>query len=223
MQRVGSRVWRIVALVAVANVAVAAPAIAQGARRPDAACPACGRNLILNSGADQGPGTNDDTVVKVPHWKGTGAFTAAQYAWGGGDISNTTPGPKNHGKNYFYGGPDAAKSTGTQLIAVAAGGVSSGKAHFTLSGWLGGYSSQSDDCALYATFENSAGAPLDIVHVGPVTAAQRKDNSELLLRSTTGLVPAKTATVKVQLVMIRYDGSDNDGMADSLSLVFTNS
>jgi hypothetical protein len=52
--------------------------------------------------------------------------------------SRTSPGPKNPGANYFYGGPDSAVSTGTQEISVAAGGVTTGKVHYTLAGWLGG-------------------------------------------------------------------------------------
>jgi hypothetical protein len=48
-------------------------------------------------------------------------------------------------------------STGTQEISVAAGGVTTGKVHYTLAGWLGGYSSQADHAVLDLTFENSKG------------------------------------------------------------------
>src|ERR1700735_4036867 len=111
---------------------------ARGARAP--VCPACRHNLILNPGADAAKGTSTDSVVKVPHWKGTHGFTAATYFWGhsGGDLLPSSPGPKNRGANYFYGGPASAVSTGTQEIAVAAGGVATGKVHYTLAGWLGG-------------------------------------------------------------------------------------
>jgi hypothetical protein len=175
----------------------------------------------LNPGADAGPGTNSDSVVKVPDWKGTGGFTAAQYAWSGGDVSPATPGPKNRGKNYFYGGPDAATSIGTQVIAVPAGAVSSGKVHFVLSGWLGGYSSQGDNAALTVAFLNSNGSALAAGKIGPVTETQRNGNSELLYRHLTGVVPAATTEASIQLVISRTDGSDNDGMADNLGLVFS--
>ncbi len=59
-----------------------------------ATCPSCGHNLVLNPGAEAGPGSNTDSVVKVPDWKPGGGFTAAQYAWGGGDITATTPARK---------------------------------------------------------------------------------------------------------------------------------
>ncbi len=211
------------ALVALPTVGVTAGVAAGQQPAAVMACPSCGHNLVLNPGAEAGPGTNNDTVVKVPDWKQAGGFTAAQYAWGGGDITATTPGPKNRGKNYFYGGPDAARSTGTQMIKVAAAGISAGKASYVLSGWLGGYSSQGDNAQVYMTFENAAGSSLAQTSLGPVTAGQRADSSELLFRQTTGAVPAATRTVVVKLVMSRTDGSDNDGMADNLSLVFSGS
>ncbi len=156
----------------------------------------------------------------MPGWKPKGNFTAASYSWSGGDVSATSHGPKHRGKNYFYGGPDAAKSTGTQLIKVGAKGISGGKVHYTLSGWLGGFSSQRDRTVVTVTFENGKGAALATAHIGPVTAKQRKDTSEFLLRSATGTVPAGTRNLQVKIVMTRTDGSDNDGLADNLSLTF---
>jgi hypothetical protein len=187
-------------------------------------CPSCGHNLILNPGADAAKGTSSDSVVKVPHWKGTHGFTAATYAWGksgGGDLSPTSPGPKNRGANYFYGGPDSAVSTGTQVISVAAGGITTGKVHWTLAGWLGGFSSQADHAVLDLTFENAKGKAIATYGIGPVTEAQRRGVSKLLLRQRTGVVPTGTRELKIELILTRDAGSDNDGLADSLSLVFT--
>jgi hypothetical protein len=66
------------------------------------ACAICGHNLINNPGAEAGRGTQDDTVVDVPGWTRTeGSFTAASYAWSGGDLSAKTPGPLDRGQNYF--------------------------------------------------------------------------------------------------------------------------
>ena len=99
-----------------ASVGLLAPV----ARAATAGCPICGTNLINNPGAEAGPGTQNDSVVKVPGWKSTGgSFTVASYAWSGGDLSPTTPGPPHRGKNYFYGGPGGAVSTGTQTLSLA--------------------------------------------------------------------------------------------------------
>jgi hypothetical protein len=208
----------LISTVAAATAAIVPSAVASAS--PASSCPSCGHNLIANSGAESGMGTSSDSVVKVPHWKGTGGFTAAAYSWSGGDLSATTPGPKHRGKNYFYGGPDAAKSTGTQTDKVAAGGVSGGKVHFRLSGWLGGYDGQGDYATLTVTFLSGKGKALSTTTIGPVTEAQRKGNSELLLRTKSGTVPSATRGVRFSLVMIREAGSDNDGLADNLSLTF---
>jgi len=75
---------------------------------------------------------------------------------------------------------------------------------------------------LDVTFENAKGKAIGkTVGIGPVTEAQRGGVSELLFRSRTGVVPAGTRELKVELIMTREAGSDDDGLADSLSLVFT--
>jgi hypothetical protein len=222
---VSSRTVRSLLLVAAATVAgipaVFGSAAAGATQVGSSSCPSCGHNLIANPGAEKGKGANSDTKVKVPDWRPTGSFTAVLYTWSAGDLSPTSPGPKDRGKNYFYGGPDAAKSTGTQLIKVAPGGIKGGKVRYTLSGWLGGYDSQGDHAVLTATFENAAGKKLGSAAIGPVTEAQRKGVSELLFRTRSGAVPAGTRLVLMKLVMIREAGSDDDGLADNLSLEFT--
>jgi hypothetical protein len=205
---------------AIATVATAVPIAASASESAPHACPSCGHNLIANPGAEAGKGANSDTRVKVPDWKQTGGFTATLYTWDGGDVNAKSAGPKDRGKNYFYGGPAAAKSTGTQLFRVAAGGIGSGKVRYALSGWLGGYSSQGDYATLTVTFENAKGKALASAKIGPVTEAQRKGVSKFLFRSKAGAVPAGTRLVQVKLVMIREAGSDNDGLADNLGLTF---
>ena len=197
---------------------------------------ACGANLITNPGAEAGRGTMANTVLPVPGWTTTGGFTAAAYSWSDGDLSPTTPGPSDRGKNYFYGGPSSATSTGTQLITLP-DRVSTAKATYTLSGWVGGFSNQGDNATLFVTWENSAGQPLVATRrgvggfpggllvsaqVGPVTLAQRDGGTtELLSRQVSGPVPAAAHLAKVVLVMQRTGGTDNDGLADNLSLVLS--
>jgi hypothetical protein len=68
------------------------PPSSGGQPGPTSSCPACGHNLIENPGAEAGPGAGSNNSVPVPDWKATGAFTADQYAWSGGDYSAKTPG-----------------------------------------------------------------------------------------------------------------------------------
>jgi hypothetical protein len=208
-----------VSVVAASSMAIM-PGVATAAARPNFTCPACGRNLIANPGAEAGKGANGDSVVKVPDWKVTGDFTAELYT-SGEDLSPTSAGPGNRGKNYFYGGPYATQSTGSQVIKVGTRGISSGKVTYVLSAWLGGYSGQGDYTTLTATFETSAGKALSKVTIGPVTAAQRHDTSELLERQSTGVVPTSTVNIKIEMVMVKLVGGDDDGLADNLSLVFS--
>jgi hypothetical protein len=191
-------------------------------------CPVCGPNLILNPGAERGAGTTADSVVAVPGWtRSKGSFTSASYAWGGGDLSATTPGPTSRGKNYFYGGPDPSNggsvAEGTQTISLSRGASAIKKGNVTaiLSGWLGGYSGQGDDAKLSVSFLGTSGKVLATTTIGPVTAAQRKNTSELLERSAKTTVPAGSTSAEFTLVMTRASGSDNDGMADDLSLVLS--
>jgi hypothetical protein len=208
------------AVISAAAFAITPSAAEAGSAPVVGPCHACGRNLIANPGAEAGKGTSTDSIVKVPDWKQTGAFTAATYAWDA-DLSTTTPGPTKRGKNYFYGGPSAMLSTGTQVITVGTGGISSGRVSYVLSAWLGGYSDQPDNAQLIVTFENSAGTALKTRTIGPVTVAQRHDVSGLFFRQHTGKVPAETRKIKVELEMMLREGGDNDGLADNLSLVFS--
>jgi hypothetical protein len=214
------RVLTACAVVAAAAFAITPPVAEAGSAPVAGPCHACGRNLIANPGAEAGKGTATDSVVKVPDWKQTGAFTAAQYAWDA-DLSTTTPGPTNRGKNYFYGGPSAMLSTGTQVIKVGTGGISSGRVSYVLSAWLGGYSDQPDNAELIVTFESASGTALKTTKIGPVTVGERHDVSGLFFRQHTGKVPAGTEKIKVELEMMLREGGDNDGLADNLSLVFS--
>jgi hypothetical protein len=211
----------VVVSVAGTSLAAASGTSAHSEAAPAIHCAACGHNLIKNGGAEAGKGANADVKVKVPDWTPTKHFTAARYTWTGGDLSPTSPGAPHRGKNYFYGGPESTRSSGSQTVTVAGSGVSTGKVTFKLSGWLGGYSDQSDRATLTASFERANGTVLSAASIGPVSVGARHDISKLLHRSTTGKVPAGTRKIALTLVMSRGSGSDNDGMADNLSLVFT--
>ena len=90
--------WTCVVVVPSLATISAGTTVAVVQRVAAASCSACGQNLLLNPGAEAGPGTSSDSVVKVPDWKQTGGFTAAQYSWSGGDISVTSPGPSARGR-----------------------------------------------------------------------------------------------------------------------------
>jgi hypothetical protein len=135
----------------------------------------------------------------------------------------TDPGPTDRGMNLFIGGTDDAMSSLTQTIDVSADAASIDAAAvtYTLSGWLGGFEDQEDYATLTVTFQDMTGAALGTGTIGPVTAEDRANVTELLERDTTGSVPAGTRSVLVVLAMVREAGANNDGYADDLSLTFS--
>jgi hypothetical protein len=178
-------------------------------------------NLIVNAGAEDGEGSlTDYEVVPVPGWTTQGNFTVMRYASGGGGPDNNTPGPAERGANFFGGGPDNAASSATQTIDLSsyAAAIDMGNQTFTLSGYLGGWSSQGDDATLTINFKNAANLSLGTATIGPVTNAERGYQNALLYRTINGLVPALSRRVDVTLQMTRYEGYYNDGYADNLFL-----
>jgi phospholipase C len=182
-----------------------------------------GSNLIANGDAEAGAGaTSSGGKVTIPDWKvASGTPLAIKYGTSGFP-STTSPGPSNRGLNLFSGGDDASASL-TQTISVSANAnaIDAGQIRYDLSGYLGGWSTQNDNCTLKATFLSSASKSLGTATIGPVTAANRNNVTGLLLRDTKGSVPAGTRSIDVVLTFTRVTGTVNDGFADNLSLTLS--
>jgi uncharacterized protein (TIGR03437 family) len=191
-------------------------------------------NLISNPGADASIGLNSNsttsTSTDLPGWVRSAYFTADSYQDPGGDLDGVTGGPTDANANYFYGGTTVVDSsnpvgTGYQDIDVssAASLIDAGNVPYTFSAWIGGYSSQDDNCVLTAQFEKWDGTVLATATLGPVLAADRNNNTALLQRSTSGNVPAGTRLIHILMTVTREEGENNDGLADSLLLVLGSS
>jgi hypothetical protein len=181
-----------------------------------------GRNLIVNGGAELGAASSDGTIyVRVPGWspvRGKPAINVVSYGYDSFPSANV-PGPASRGKHLFFGGV-APYAVSTQAVNLASLGstIDGGRVRFSFSAYLGGYSSQADDASATLRFEPSGRT----YKLGPVTAQQRKNATELLLRTATGDVPAGTRSATVTLEMYRFEGTSNDGYTDNVSLVLTN-
>lgn len=182
-----------------------------------------GTNLITNPDAEAGPcstNTAGTEVVPVPGWLvTTGGFTCTQYGTGAFP-SATDPGPPSRGDNFFNGGP-ASVSNGRQTIGLGSfvSDIDAGGLSFTLSGWLGGFSTQGDYAQLFATFLDMSNAELGVFSIGPVTNVERMSQTGLLFRLLHGEVPVGSRSVQLDLEMTRLAGTSNDGYGDNLSLV----
>jgi hypothetical protein len=182
-----------------------------------------GTNLVLNGDAEAGPGAPDSSKIVDPvDWSTSGQFTAVQYGASGGFPDKTDPGPADRGKNLFEGG-NVAKSTAQQTVsfAPARADIDSGNVKYTLSAWIGGYSTQEDSATVMLTFRDAKGASLGSTTLGPVSAAQRNSKTGLLLRSHSDTVPKGAVEGLVTITITRATGTYNDGSVDDVSLVLT--
>lgn len=182
-----------------------------------------GVNLIQNGNADAAAGSTTGNVVAVPNWTSTsGAFTAVQWGSPTGYPQPSDPGPSDRGANFFAGGNGAAFSTATQTIDLSANGfdINQGNVVYNLTGYFGGFSSDNDNATLTATFFNGS-TNLGAVTTGDVIAFDRSNATGLLQRCASGTIPVGSTSVVLTLTMTRFNGSSNDGYADSLQFVCT--
>lgn len=183
-----------------------------------------GSNLILNGDAEADPafaggGFSDHDLS---NWDPeNGSFTVIRYTTGVGFPTNSDPGPANRGTFFFAGGPqNGVTSSGKQIINVAdcAGYIDSGRQTYDVSGFFGGFSSQSDTAALTLTFKAEGDIDFGSVTIGSVTAGERGNLTGMLSRSANGTIPPLTRTIEVVLSMPPTAGY-NDGYADNLSMI----
>lgn len=90
---------------------------------------------------------------------------------------------------------------------------------FNLSAWLGGHDTQNDKASVSISFIDQNNQTIgSTVTIGPVTDADRSNQSSFLFRQITGLVPVGTRSVVVTLVIDRSFGPINDGYADNIAV-----
>jgi hypothetical protein len=201
----------------IAAAMLAATAILASATAGTAACGVCGKNLIKNPSAEGGLGiTAVNASGAVPGWTTvSGEFGAASYTFPNGWFSARSKGPKNRGRNYFFGGTTgaavAAQATiGKQTVKLPAAAV--GRTA-TLSGWLGNYGK--NYAQVRAQFEDATGKLLKAVRIGPDTTIGGTDMSA---RSRSAKVPAGAKQVTVVVTFAGGGANYKLAGADALSL-----
>lgn len=186
------------------------------------------RNIILNGTAEAGTGSSNGGVVTVPDWtdsNGT-SFTAVKYgATGGGFLTATSPGiPKNHGLNFFAGGPgdpnDSIVATQTVNLSPYVTAIKGGHVTAKLQGWLGGSGTATDEAFVELDFKNKKGFLIgNSITIGPVTEAERGGVTELMQQTDSGTVPKGARSAYVQLIFDRISGTTyNDAFMDDIGL-----
>ena len=202
---------RLVAGVAAVGLAAAASA---GAAVPSG-------NLVVNPGAEAGPGAPDASQqLPLPGWTVESTFTAVKYgAPGFLTVADSTA--LGGGVNFFAGGPGGGTAGASQVIdvSVAAAEIDAGKVIATLSALLGGFATQTDDATVTASFLNAAATAVGGISLPTVNPGDRRSVTALVARSDSRPVPAGTRQISVRIDAIRNEGSYNDGYIDNVSLV----
>ncbi|MEE4546851.1 hypothetical protein V2S66_33405 [Streptomyces sp. V4-01] len=192
----------------------------------DQVTPALDANLIANPGAED---HTSATALGAPAGDGqeiADCWTSASplNAPGATQESQASADPGVTGSRAFHGGTNPAATpvagvvtTGSQLIDVSS--LDADGRPFKLTGAVGGDAAQGDYAQVVATFENAAGASVGTAGIGPATAAQRGNASELLPDGTYGTVPAGTEKILVTIITAAVDNdASSDGAADGLNL-----
>lgn len=177
-------------------------------------------NLIYNGDAERGPAASsftDETRQRPSGWTDEiGEMWIRTYE------SNELGTGSNigSGDNHFHGGDDSSDSNISQEIdlSVYSSHVDSGDTYYRLSGLLGGYRGQTDTAELLVEFLDAGGTVLGSDLIGPVTPADRNDDTDLRQRVSWGQVPASTRSARAVLIANHSEGGNNDGYADELSL-----
>jgi len=163
-------------------------------------------NLVVNGDAEAG----------VAGWSGYDGYSLFQSVnYGSNWVLPTQPGPADRGAKMFTGlGQYAVGYQSLDLGTATAQPVS-----YSLSGWLGGWTSQGDNALFYVQFLDDAGNEVGNAALGPVTPDDRGNQTSLLYRASDGWLPAGTRQLSFWLSMERIEPDDNDGYADNLSFV----
>ncbi|MEY9859279.1 hypothetical protein ABH935_004907 [Catenulispora sp. GAS73] len=143
-------------------------------------------------------------------------------ASGGFPTAAEGPQPTGVGGKAFFDGGSTATASMSQTVSVSgqASRIASGTLPYSLSAWIGGYSTQGDNAGLVATFLNASGTSLGTATLAPVTAAQRGNQTELVEETATGTVPVGTSSVTFTVNYTRQAGTGDDGYVDNIAMSF---
>ena len=178
---------------------------------------------IVNSAAETGTCGTGSGGHPAQGWTAT-ANQPQQVCYGAPSYPTTAQGPQapaTPGSAFFDGGPYAsAQMTQTVDVRSQSAQIATGTLPYSLSGWIGGYSSQGDNAGVVATFLDASGSALGTATLAPVTPAQRNNQTVLLREQATGTVPQGTASVRLAVSFTRTAGTDDDGYVDDLGMTF---
>ncbi len=194
--------------------------------RPGGGPPALAGSLLENGGFE-GPGaaqTFDDPGGPIPGWTLAPPTTMTSAIYG---VPTNRSFPSRLQAARFAGGLNllwgrlGVTSTATQTVPLprrARRAIAAGRASITLSALLGGTNFESDTMTAKAELLRGNGSTLRTLRIGPVTQAQRRTLTTLLLRSKTRQVPDRARRARVTLTATNDGDKFNFGLADNVAL-----
>lgn len=187
-----------------------------------------GENLLANPGAEDGsdPAAGEAQSPPPRGWGATAEFTVAAY----GDPGLPATGHAQEvggGTKLFLGGrcaspPFCATSSAQQELAVSASAaaVDAGSVRAEVAALLGGLGSEPDAGRVLLQFLGAGSERLGQLELGPVTAADRGNQTRLLPRSGERALPAGTRRLRLAL-LADGEGERIDAFFDNVSLRLT--
>jgi len=164
------------------------------------------QNLVVNGDAEAG----------MNGWTGYPDYNMVQSVnYGSNWVLPSQPGPADRGSNMFAGLGQYAVGFQTLDLSVS----TTTNISYSLSGWLGGWADQGDNALFYVQFLDDLDNEIGSSAIGPVTPADRGNQTGLYYREAAGFMPTGTRKLSFWLSMERLVSGDNDGYADNLSFV----
>ena len=176
-------------------------------------------NLIVNPSAEVGfPTTDWDAVTTIPGWVVTsGSPSIVSYS-----IAAFSAPDSSGGSAFFADGPYGNSSISQTVdVASASSQIDTGSITYTLSGWLGGYSSYTGSAVITASFNSASSTPLTTAELSGDTPEARGNTTSFLDESSTGTIPSGTRTIVVTIQFTSDPTTLNTGYADNLSLIIS--
>ncbi|MCK5857574.1 MAG: T9SS type A sorting domain-containing protein [Bacteroidales bacterium] len=155
------------------------------------------QNLIVNPGAELAPTSNG--------WKSVSG------SWGSGSEITAY-----EGSYHFFAGAGAGPFEIYQDIDVSgyADYIDASYQRFIFSGWIADWNG-SDKARIIVEFRDASNAVLESYNTG------EQGTTTWTQYTDTRTAPVGTRAIRIRLISTRYDGTDNDGYLDDLSLTTT--
>ena len=179
-------------------------------------------NLLANGGAEGATATRGIAAPQIPGWtRGpTGSMTYVRYPFRSAFSELRDSARWEGGLSFFSGGPDGPSSASqTVSVAGSATSIDAGLATANLAADLGGFRILEHRMQVSAEFRDGAGSSLGTFTVGPVSAAERHNLTDLIRRTALVPVPVGTRSVTVEVAATGTAGLVYaDAYADNVKL-----